>query len=509
GYAAGADRLAARAWRDAALGPVHAVFPFLNADRRFDARVVDTATWLDGEATRAGGRHPHLAQTRWLIGAADLLVVIWSGAPARGPGGTADAVRLALEHGVPVLWIDPARPKPRLIRAQALDEDVGFLELLETLAGGGGEWVEPATPETLHRALAELGLGGHTHSPAPPEASRRRHRAPSAGVAWPWRAYALFRRVLGGRPEPYAPHGPPADLAATPGFGILTEAYEAADARARRLGAIHRSHQVILLIFAILAAAAGSASALWPGLKLAMVSLELGLAGVALLVWIDAERARRHHAWGEARKLAEDLRLERAAWALGLSTTPHGPNGASGAFAGDARRLAGLPSGDFDPARVAAWGDWVMAELVGGQVAYHAAQARVNGRISHRLHLAENASFAVLLAVLVGYLVTAILAIAQGEEVAHWAGGLVIMAGAIVPAIGAAGLALEATLGLGEEAQRSKLLAEQLARVARGRTGGGGLEELQRLARAAIRLQRAQEDHWTEGAARRRLFRGG
>ena len=101
------------------------------------------------------------------------------------------------------------------------------------------------------------------------------------------------------------------------------------------------------------------------------------------------------------------------------------------------------------------------------------------------------------------------LAIAQGEEVAHWAGGLVIMAGAIVPAIGAAGLALEATLGLGEEAQRSKLLAEQLARVARGRTGGGGLEELQRLARAAIRLQRAQEDHWTEGAARRRLFRGG
>jgi len=35
------------------------------------------------------------------------------------------------------------------------------------------------------------------------------------------------------------------------------------------------------------------------------------------------------------------------------------------------------------------------------------------------------------------------------------------------------------------------------------------LEDLQSLARAAIKLQRAQEDHWSEEVGRRRLFRGG
>jgi len=510
GYAPGADRLAARAWRAIGLGPVHAVFPFLDESRAAAARWVDGATWLDGEATLAGGRHPHLAQSRWLIGAADLLVVIWSGAPARGPGGTADAVRLALEHGVPVLWIDPAQlAAPRLIRAQALDEDMGFLEVLDILAAGGGDWVVEASPREIHAALAELGLSGHARTPEPAHRPHRTRPPPRADVAWPWRAYALFRRALGGRAAPYQPPPPPADLAAEPGFAVLTEAYQAADARARRLGAIHRSHQVILLAFAILAAAAGSASAMWPGLKLAMVGLELALAAIALVVWFDAERARRHHAWGEARKLAEDLRLERAAWALGLTSVPHGPHGAGGLAAGQARRLAGLPGGGFDRTRIQAWGDWVMGELVGGQIAYHQAQAKINGRVSHRLHLAENVSFAILLLVLLTYLGVAIVDMVRGGQVPHVLGGLVIMAGAIVPAIGAAGLALEATLGLGEEAQRSHVLAEQLAQVDRARSPDGGLEELQRLARAAIRLQRAQEDHWTEGAARRRLFRGG
>jgi hypothetical protein len=35
------------------------------------------------------------------------------------------------------------------------------------------------------------------------------------------------------------------------------------------------------------------------------------------------------------------------------------------------------------------------------------------------------------------------------------------------------------------------------------------LENLQGVARTAIKLQRAQEDHWSDDACRRRLFRGG
>jgi hypothetical protein len=264
------------------------------------------------------------------------------------------------------------------------------------------------------------------------------------------------------------------------------------------------------LAFAILAASAGSMPALWPGLKLAMVSLELLLALGALLVWLDSERGERHHRWGEARKLAEDLRLERAAWALGVSTVPRGPSDHHGGGAARRlRRLAGLPHGAYRPERVAQWGDWAMEELITSQVAYHRSQATINGRISHRVHQMENLSFGTLLIMLLSYVAISVTLAATGRETPHWLGGLVIITGAIVPAIGAAGLALEATLALGEQAGRSRVLAAQLESLALEPDAAPNLERLQARARTAIRLQRIQEEHWTEGAVRRRLFRGG
>jgi hypothetical protein len=189
---------------------------------------------------------------------------------------------------------------------------------------------------------------------------------------------------------------------------------------------------------------------------------------------------------------------------------PQGPSHhGAGRAARRQRRLAGLPHGAFGPARVANWGDWAMEELIIGQVAYHRDQATLNGRISHRVHQVENLSFGVLLFMLLSYVGVAVTLAAMGRETPHWFGGIVIITGAIVPAIGAAGLALEATLALGEQARRSRILATQLDSLMAASGSAQSLERLQALARTAIRLQRVQEDHWTEGAARRRLFRGG
>ena len=41
---------------------------------------------------------------------ADVLIAVWDGRPARGMGGTADAVAYARQRGVPVLWVHAARP---------------------------------------------------------------------------------------------------------------------------------------------------------------------------------------------------------------------------------------------------------------------------------------------------------------------------------------------------------------------------------------------------------------
>ncbi len=505
GLARGADWLAARAWKAAGFGSVHAVFPFITDTVEPEAQgLMDTGTWLDGQATEAVGRNPHLAQTRWLVGAADLLVVVWTGAHARGAGGTADAVRLALEHSVPVLWIDPARiDAPQLIRPEYLAEDFGFLEFLDQLRIGHAPLVQAATAPALRDVLIDLGLRAE-----PPSADPWQHDHGRAKPERRWRAYALFRRYLGGKAPPFEAQVTPPDLATDPGFAALTRAQAAADEEASRLGAIHRSQQVILLGVAILAAMAGSAAAVWSSTKLAMVTLEILLAIGAFVVWLDSERGHRHQRWGSARRLAEDLRLERVAWTLGVSTTPQGVLFPSSAEARDARREAGLPQIVFSAERVASWGAWAVDELLAGQAAYHRGQSTINGRISHRIHQVENISFAVLMVVLVAYVADTIGLSAIGRQTPQWLSQMVEVAGTIIPAIGAACLALEATLSLGEQAERGRVLAVRLESIVASLGERPGLEAYQSAAKAAIRLQRAEENHWTEGASRRRLLRG-
>lgn len=501
GLAPGADLLAANAWKASGLGPVQGVFPFL-ADEVAEGgeALMEVGTWLNGAATEAAGRNPYLAQTRWLIGAADLLVVVWTGEHARGAGGTADAVRLALEHDIPVLWIKPGETTSlQLIRPEYLDDDFGFLEFLEQLWLAREPLVRPATPELLREALLDLGLGDA--EPVIGESLPSRLRS--------WRTFARFRRLLGGRAPPYTPIPPPADLATQRGFEELSVAHAMADQAASAIGSVHRSHQVIMLGVTILVAVASSIATIWPAEKVLMATLELALAIGALLVWLDSERADRHQQWGEARRLAEDLRLERVAWVLGLSSVPVGANLSRTHAARCVRRRAGLPEGPFTEARIAAWGAWAMEELIAGQAAYHRSQAIINGRISHRMHLAENASFAALLVILGVFVATALGMGSFGHEEPHWLASAVGVAGSIVPAIAAAGLALEATLALGEQALRGKALSQRLDVIIDGLAGTSALEHFQAAAKQAIQLQRAQEDHWTEGTVRRRLVRGG
>lgn len=505
GFSEGADVIAVETWQIAGLGAVQIVLPFLDQTTAdLPEGLSTTATRLDGAAVRANLRSPHLAQSRWLVGAADLLVVVWNGQAPRGSGGTADTVRLALEHGVPVLWIRPGEDGGlRLLRPEFLFEGCGFLELIDQLQSDKAPLVTKATPSAIHAALLDLGLGQvEAESLRPEDVSRPR-------LAWPWRAYALFRRTLGGRQHAPPEAATPPDLASQPGFLLLTAARDVAAREAQRLGAVHRSKQVILLAIAITMATAGSAPALWPSAKLPLVTFELILALLAFFVWIGSERGAHHLRWGSARKRAEDLRLERAAWVIGVSTVPHDPISTNTSVARHARRLAALPQGAFDEARVESWGAWVVNELLSRQAAYHRDQAVINGKISHRVHQAENVSFAALLGLLGLYIVVAVGFGMSGGHAPKWLAGLAVMGGAIVPAIGAAGLALEATLSLDAQAHRSQVLRRQLEALRTDLGPGWRLEDLQGVTRTAIKLQRAQEDHWSDDAGRRRLFRGG
>jgi hypothetical protein len=504
GLAEGADLLAAKAWLGQGLGPVHAVFPHLDDKAELVGDEQVSSTWLDGDSSEAAGRNPHLAQTRWLIGAADLLVVVWTGEQARGAGGTADAVRLALEHLTPVLWIKTPWPGVlHLIRPERLGDDFGFLEFVEELRHEREPLVTEATVESIQEALAHVTPASsdllHEHAHSQPQSPWLRPL---------WRTYATFRRTFGGTAPPFEQKSPPPDLETQSGFRRLSQALQLVDERASRLGAEHRSQQIILLGMAILGAIAISISSVWPDLKLECVIVELLFGVGAYLIALASERGRRHELWSSARRLAEDLRLERAAWALGVTTSDRGDFSA-GIEARHMRRMAGVPEGRFDRVRVAAWGGWVVDELILGQVAYHRAQKLINGHIAHRVHQLENASFGFLLFMLTGFVVVSAGLMLRSAHPPEWVAGIVMATGSIVPAIGASALALEATLGLAEQGRRSAALASRLHAIAEELGPDPGLDALQGAVKRAIHLARSQEEHWMQSAGRRALVRGG
>lgn len=513
GLANGADLLAARAWAQADLGPIHAILPFLEDEPQSEVRaLVASAAWLDGARAAAEGRNPHLMQARWLIEDADLLIVVWTGEAGRGAGGTSDSVRLALERGVPVAWIEP-RPGQalRLICPGALEADFGFLEFLEQLQAGCEPLVTAATPARLKQMLSAPEAGTPDLSDLKGEAPGLLQRGFDALLDRTiWRTFALYKRKVGGRvavePGPELPQS----LGAQPGFRILSEAYAAADRRANRLSSVHRSQQVFQAALMLLAAAIGSAPAVWPQIKIYSVLTELSVALLALAVWSGAMRSERGRRWGEARRLAEQLRLERAAWPLGLSTRDDrrfGVTSEPGRAAWRWRQAATPPDGPYDRTRVGEWGGWALDALVTGQIAYHRAQGLLNSRLAHRSHKVESVIFFAFILVLFGYAAAWGAVWMWRSELPHWLGGVVMMAGTVTPAFGAASLALDAALAFSDQGRRNAYMVRELSAIAATVPEDASLEALQRVARAAVRLQVSQEERWIDDAAHRHVVR--
>ncbi|MGZ3274704.1 MAG: hypothetical protein ACXU82_00520 [Caulobacteraceae bacterium] len=510
GLAAGADVLAVERWRHSKLGSVHLVLPFLDDSQCPEPpdAVGEMVTRLDGAAVEAEGRNPHLQQTRLIVEAADIVVVVWNGAAAKGAGGTADAVLYALELARPVLWINPADGgRVRLIQPEPLPIDFHFLEFLEGLAGPEPRHVMEPTPEALRAALS---LG---HAAADDEEDDE--GAKSVRLMdhilhrYAWRTYALFRRFAGGKISvPPAPDvETPASLRSQPGFTVLTRAYHRWDRVANRLSAVHRSEQLLLVMAMIAAAVIGSAWAIWPEFKLTAVWIEMGLSIGALLVWASASDTKQHERWSQARFLAEQLRLARAGWALGLSIDSAAPGTPHSHLRQEreVRRAAGLPTGDFDAERVQDWGLWAMNELIQGQAAYHHGSGIRDGRIAHRIHKLEDASFVCLFAVFALYL--AVHFTPFGHRLPAWTAGVVSLVGTTMPAISASTMALDSKLEFQEQSARSRTIAHTLEALAQALGARPTFDGMRHAARVAMRLHIAEANHWREGSNRRRLFR--
>lgn len=133
--ATGADQIAAICARSSGYS-VRALLPFEPVEYRKDFALgeeLDTfeqALAAADEIVALPGHRTDLEAAYVLVGeklveVADIMIAIWDGEVARGPGGTAHVVELAMQSSVPVIHIDIDRGSDKVRMRAIVDGDAG------------------------------------------------------------------------------------------------------------------------------------------------------------------------------------------------------------------------------------------------------------------------------------------------------------------------------------------------------------------------------------------------
>lgn len=119
--AEGTDRLGAEIALAIPDVRLHAVLPMVPQEFREDFATAASRRQFDDllrcaaviEITPRGLDRPgcYASASRRVVDLSDVLIVVWDGKPARGRGGTADAVAQARVRGVPLCLIDAGNPE--------------------------------------------------------------------------------------------------------------------------------------------------------------------------------------------------------------------------------------------------------------------------------------------------------------------------------------------------------------------------------------------------------------
>ena len=317
---------------------------------------------LDGtrEEGSDGTAYGEVAQV--LVEQSDLLLAVWDGKPARGPGGTEDVVQRSLRSGLPVAVLPTSGPA-RVTWLDATDGDCATILRSAVL------------PPAADAAMARSYFADSSRPPAWARASLRAYEA----------------MVTLGLPVSKTP-APPGPAAASGAAGALDPAFLPADRLATEHAARYRAAGLMrygLILPATLASLLGWYGEGW-------MQPAGNLADFAILAFLLHFSARGW--WGPAlrrfiayRALAESLRNARLL--AGLGAVAQSPGAAAHeqrsadwtAWYGRAvTREQGMAQREFGPASVAAARETVRSEAL-GQVAFLLARAARFDAIAGRL----------------------------------------------------------------------------------------------------------------------------
>jgi hypothetical protein len=469
---------------------------------------------------QAGGRHESYALAgRATIAHCDVLIALWDGAPARGIGGTAEIVSLALRRGVPVIHL-------------TMQPDDGG----RILWTGYGDFVDPSDQESipsrpidtasLHQLVAAI-LG----PPSDPRAMAdlEGYLAEREWLVRPRAEYPLLLAVLGVkrlRPSAFSSeryedatrrewlafraacgneqHGVAAPL------DDIERSFAWADRLAQHFGQTYRSGHVLNFTFGATAVLIALTGLLMPSLDFWLALAEPSVIAIFVANTLIGSKRQWHRRWLEYRQLAERVRPMRSLKLLGAASP------STGGYQDDLRiirwtdwyaqaewRSSGCPSGRLvDPDKLT---KAIIEEELNPQIEYNRASAHQMHLLDHRLHQAGMILFLVSILSCLCSVAMNLLAHDFARTHAAW----FIAASAGLPALGGAIFGIRMQGDFGTTAERSLITAAKLTRIAESLAQPGlSLARQTDLAEAAAATMLADLAEWRRAYERRTLQLG-
>ena len=473
---------------------------------RFDTLVGRAENVLELPGIREYDLEAYVMAGRATVAHCDVLIAVWDGRAARGRGGTAEVVQLAIERGTAVIHV-PVDGSPTrllwsafdpLIRTERPDEmaqrpfDSAHVQqmlsalLLPPCDPLERKFLKRFATERQRRIRARieyplmLAIAGVKRF----RASQIREANCVAQTAEEWRGYrqAWLNRHSSGW-----------------SLDLLQAAYSWSDQLAGHFAQTYRSGHVFNFVLGGLAVCLGLSAFMAPGasFELAVVEFLITL-GIILNTQIGL-RNEWHRRWLDYRQLAERLRPMRSLKLLAFAApdppgTPINPVARRWIdwYSAGIWRAMGCPRGAIERERALALALAVAEYEIAPQVAYHQKSSRQIDALDHRLERVANLLFKATL-------VASAVIVAGGVIAPVWVNGYnnwFTLVSAGFPALGTAVFGIRFQGDFGGNAVRSQATANELKDIQVDMERGVELLRAADLAEQAARTMLGHLDEW-------------
>ncbi|GGP74990.1 hypothetical protein [Shewanella ulleungensis] len=402
----------------------------------------------------------------------DVLIALWDGEPARGPGGTASVVEMALQEGVPVVWVGLTAE----LQVRCIAPGNGVVNQISWQS-----WLADFVENTLTPPQQD--------SDRLEQQELAQFMATSPGRVKKGWLYPFFQWCFTGRKPGKSDfvqakqedvcaqqwhafnEGTSEAMPDVQASAAIHQHYIKADLLASMFAQQYRAASILNYVLASMAVLMALLGLLLKDLKLVWILLELSIILGMLGNTYIGKRHRWHQKWLDYRLLAEQLRVARYFALIGANSLKqhrwlssfHQAQHVSWVnwYLTAVIRSVNLPAGQLGNACTERFSEGLTTQL-NDQIAYHHHTAAQAHKAEHRLHiLGEVCLYGTLLACL-GYLGVAVFSETVNYSVATW----VTFITALLPAFGASSYGLRAHGDYEGIAHRSELTATQLSDIA-------------------------------------------